>query len=428
MGYVILGSSRVTFMSNVMTDKFTFHLVSLVHLPQSRKYTSCAFTQKNLKLAKMLTKLGHTVYFYGSEGSDVGEYVNSPNFHFVQTHTLSDIRKAWGDGDNRFEIGYDWTNTDFRHDFNSEKKEATKKFYEVCIREINRVALPDHFLLCTMGAYQNPIREGCKLFLTTEPGVGYRGSVLGNFRAFESSYIQNFTYGSEHPYESLNGSYYDRVIPNYWDGNDFEFKKEPGKYLLYMGRMIKRKGLMTAYLVSEETGIPLKIAGQGAHVLPDGSLEAIWQTDFHIPKGNWEYLGFAGVAKRKELMSNALVTFVATEYLECFGGVNCESRLSGTPVLTTNFAVFPELIINGVDGYRCDTLDDFVWAAKECKNIDRGIVRKRAERFLMENVQWDFQRWWEDLYAVYESTLGSNIKGWHRIRKEQPEWRNKITW
>lgn len=417
---------KVRMLNDIDKQQFTFHLISLVHLPQHTKYNSCAFTQKNLKLAKMLTSLGHIVYFYGSEGSNVEQYVNSDRLHFVQTHTLSDIRKAWGDGDNRFEIGYDWTGTDFRHDFNTEKTAATKKFYANCISEIRKNSQPDHFLLLTMGAYHNPIADELKLFLRCEPGIGYRGSSPKNWRAFESSYIQNFTYGSANPFQSINGSYYDRVIPNYWDGKDFQFNPEPGKYLLYMGRMIKRKGIMTADLVSRATGIPLKIAGQGGIVLPNGTLEATTNSDISIPKGNWEYVGFADVEKRKELMSNALVTFVATEYLECFGGVNCESRLSGTPVLTTNFAVFPELIINGVDGYRCDTLDDFVWGTEQCKTIDRNIVRKRAERYLIDNVQWEFQKWFEDLYQVYLSTLGTGIKGWHHIRKVQPEWRNKL--
>jgi len=78
-----------------MKKKFRFHLLGLAHLPQSRKFFNCAFTQKNLKLAKMLTGLGHTVFFYGSEGSDVKEYCNSENLHFVPTHTIADIRRDY---------------------------------------------------------------------------------------------------------------------------------------------------------------------------------------------------------------------------------------------------------------------------------------------------------------------------------------------
>ena len=80
--------------------KYTFHLLGLGHLPQSRHYMSCAYTQKNIKLSKMLLNLGHEVIFYGAEGSDV------ECSKFVQTHTLKDICEDYGDGDNRFEIGY----------------------------------------------------------------------------------------------------------------------------------------------------------------------------------------------------------------------------------------------------------------------------------------------------------------------------------
>ena len=420
---------KVRAMNGINDNKFTFHLVSLVHLPQSVKYNSCAFTQKNLKLSKMLTSLGHTVYFYGSEGSDVADYVKSDNFHFVQTHTLKDIRQAWGDGDNRFEIGYDWHNTDFRHDFNTEKKEVTKKFYAKCIEEINKRKQPDHFLLLTMGHYQQPIKDGVKLYLSCEPGVGYRGSVPGNYRAFESSYIQNFTYGSANPYQSINGSYYDRVIGNYFDPNDFTFSDNKERYLLYIGRIIKRKGILTAGLVAEATGIPLKIVGQGGLVLPNGNLTATTNPDFEMPKGNWEYLGFADVEKRKNLMAKAQATFVATEYLECFGGTHIESMLSGTPPIVTNFAVFTETIpdiLNGVVGYRCNTLDDFCDAAVRSKDVNHNFVRKYSEKFLMDNIKWEFQRWFEDLERVYLSTLGTGEKGWHYIRTETPEWRKKF--
>ena len=99
-----------------------FHLLGLTHLPASRKYLSCAFTQKNRKLAKMLTSLGHTVYFYGCEGSDVKEYCKSDNLHFVKTHSLSDLRADYGIGDNRSELGYPWWNMDFKHDLSSGKK------------------------------------------------------------------------------------------------------------------------------------------------------------------------------------------------------------------------------------------------------------------------------------------------------------------
>ncbi len=391
--------------------KFRFYLLGLVHLPCSRKYMSCAFTQKNYKLAQMLLSLGHEVYYYGAEGSDV------PCTKFIQTHTLKDIMKDYGDGDNRFEIGYDWTNTDFRHDFSTARKPSTIKFYSKTIEHINKIKKPGDFLLCTQGHYHKPIAKAVKLYLTCEPGIGYRGSCM-KFRAFESSYIQNFTYGSEHPFKCINGQFYDRVIPNYFDPNDFEFSNKKEDYYLFIGRMIKRKGIQIADLVCRELNKKLIIVGQGGIIKSNGNLVGQYN-DFQLKPGTWEYLGFADITKRKKLMSKAIATFVATNYLECFGGTHIESMLSGTPPITTNFGVFPGTIPeceNGKIGFRCNTLNDFVESAKKAKDVNHHYIREYAERFLMDNVKWEFQKWFEDLYCVFESTI-SDKKGWHRIRR-----------
>lgn len=397
-----------------------FHLLSLAHLPQNKTFMSCAFSMKNRKLAKMLTSLGHTVFFYGSEGSDVLEYcAGQPGeLVFVETHTLADIAKDYGDGDNRFSIGYDFTNCDFRHDFNSLRKPSTVKFYNSCIAYINANKQPDDFLLCTQGSYQTPIVDAVKLFLVCEPGIGYRGSVKGRFRAFESSYIQNFTYGSEAPYQCINGSYYDRVIPNYFDPDEVEFSAEKDDYYFFIGRMIKRKGIITAAMACNALGKKLIIAGQGASVRSNGHLIPNNTPDFDLPPGTWEYVGFVNVEQRKKWMSRAIATFTPTEYLECFAGTHVESMLHGTPPITTNFAVFPGTIPDCVDGYvgfRCNTLQDFVLAAEAARHVDPYAVRKYGERFLMDEVKLDYQRWFDDLYRVYQSATDGTKKGWHYI-------------
>lgn len=394
--------------------KYRFHLLGLAHLPQSRLYSSCAFTQKNVKLASMLMSLGHEVIFYGSEGSDV------ECTKFIQTHTLDDLRRDYGVGDDRFEIGYDWTNRDFKHDFTSEtKKPSTLKYYAKCIDYITKHKRANDFLLATQGYYQEPITKAANLYLTCEPGIGYRGSIKGRYRAFESSYIQNFTYGSENPGESMNGSYYDRVIPNYFDPQDIEYSNKKEDYCLFIGRMIYRKGIVTAYLAAKEAGVKLIIAGQGGIVLPDGSLTATDAPDFVIPPGNWEYIGYVNFEQRKHLMAKAMAVFTPTIYLECFAGTHVEAMLSGTPVITTNFGVYPGTVENGVNGYRCNTLNDFVEAVGLCKKLNPKIIRAKAEKYLMDNVKYEYQKWFDDLYQVYRSTTDEKIKGWHFIKRSK---------
>jgi glycosyltransferase involved in cell wall biosynthesis len=94
--------------------------------------------------------------------------------------------------------------------------------------------------------------------------------------------------------------------------------------------------------------------------------------------------------------------------------------LSGTPPITTNFGVFPETIpdyLNGRVGYRCNTLADFVGAGLLAKNlgVDVRFIREYAERFTMDRVALDYERWFEDLYQLYLSTKNPTVKGWHHL-------------
>lgn len=406
-----------------MSRKYRFHIPALVHLPVSEKYLGCAFTQKIVKLSKMLLKAGHEVYLYGAEGSD------APCTEFIQTHTLADIRKEWGDGDNRFDLGYDWKNGQFRHDFNTKRTETTLNFYMKCVIEINKRKKDDDFLLIMQGKYHKPIYDGVSLYLICEPGIGYRGSDSNNFRAFESAYLQSFTYGSEHPFESIDGSFYDRVIPNYFDPKDFKVNFEGEKnYYLYIGRVIKRKGVWTAIKATEALGAKLIIVGQKDD-----------EIDVEDLPPHCEFRGFADIEDRKELMANAIATFTPTEYLEAFAGTHIESMLSGTPAITTNFGVFPGTVIDMLDGnfnlpiiddiklnpedravigYKCNTLQDFVDAAKKAKALkfdQREFIANYAKIYLMDNVMEQFQKWFDDLYNVYESTKDNQKKGWHRL-------------
>ena len=367
---------------------------------------SCAFTQKNVKLCKMLLNLGHEVWLYGAEGS------TAPCTRFIETHKLKDIREAWGDGDDNFEIGYNWHEGQFRHDINKNpKKPVTMSYLYSAIANINAVKKPDDFLIITQGTYQKPIDSAVNLFLTVESGIGYRGSYK-RFRSWESSYIQNFTYGSENPRKSIDGLPYDRVIPNYFDEKDFPFQEKKKNYFLFMGRVIKRKGVMIAIRATEATGNKLVIAGQLDNEI---SLSAL-KSYPHV-----EYVGYADTKKRAKLMGNAKATFCPSTYLEPFCGVHAESMLCGTPVITTNFGAFTDNVIDGVNGYKCNTLNDFVEATRNIDKIDPNAVRTTADKFTMREVSKQYQRWFDDLYGVFESTdEGGNFPhGWNYIKPKQ---------
>jgi glycosyltransferase involved in cell wall biosynthesis len=382
---------------------YRFHLLGLVHLPVSERFMGCAFTQKIVKLSKMLLSLGHEVFLYGAESSD------APCSEFFQTHTLQEIRDEWGSGDNRFDIGYNWKKLGFRHDFNKTRTETTNNYYDRAAYAINKHKHRDDFLLLMQGYYQKPIADKVGLYLTIEPGIGYRGSIAphadrkytqGPFRAFESAYLMNFTYGSENPGKSINGHYYDRVIPNYFEPKDFPFKAKKEDYFFYIGRMIHRKGVWTAVRTTEAIGAKLILAGQEDDEINVKALPS-----------HCKFIGYVEPDERAELMGNAQAVFVPTTYLEAFGGVNVEAQLCGTPAITTNFGVFPETVVHGVTGFRCNTMIDFVDAARNAHKLNPKKIRKHAERYLTTNVRHEFHQWFDDLYQLYLSAMDPKWRG-----------------
>lgn len=62
------------------------------------------------------------------------------------------------------------------------------------------------------------------------------------------------------------------MIPNYFELEDFPFQKEKDDYLLYLGRLIGRKGVQTAADIAKATGHTLYVVGQGTLENPQEGL------------------------------------------------------------------------------------------------------------------------------------------------------------
>lgn len=335
-----------------------FHLLGLAHLETHRKNSSCAYTQKIIKLAKILKNYGHTVFFYGVEGSEV------LCDEFIEVSTQDILEQTYGH--------YDKSTNFFRSVPNDL---AHKVFNDNATKAILENKQPEDILLCTMGRDQKPIADAINL-ITVEPGVGYTGVFCRN-RVFESYAWMHYIYGM---LGIDNGVWYDAVIPNFFDIQDFAFKSSKQDYLLYFGRIINRKGVQTALDVAKATGNQLYVVGQGALNNPNEGL-------YLENESNLKYKPAVGAEERSELLSNAKAVLMPTYYLEPFGGVNVEAQLCGTPVITTDWGAFPETVLHGVTGYRCRVFEEFCWAVEHIENIKPENCRLWAEKnYSMERI------------------------------------------
>ena len=376
-------------------ESLTFHIPAIPHTVTNKDYISCAYTQKCLKLSKMLTDLGHTVYHYGCEGSEVD---CTESIDVVS----DEYRRA-------FYPHSDDMTRQFTFDINDDYHGIFRKR---TAEEIEKRLGEKNFLLCAWGVGHKGIADilGDKV-KAVESGIGY-ADTFARYRVFESYAWMHWVYGKN---QQSDGGWYDAVIPNFFDPDDFEFREEKEDWILYIGRIVKRKGVELASQLAERTGHKLVIAGQGT-LKNDG--EKIDIKGDHI-----DFVGHADVEKRKDLMSRAKAVIVPTYYIGPFEGVAVEAMLSGTPVISSDWGAFSEHNLHGVTGYRCRTMEHFEWALNNIENISPLACREWAiDNYSMGRVSLMY----DEYFSMISDLWG---KGWYEKRedREEMDWLKKFT-
>lgn len=359
--------------------KFRFHVLGVPHTISNKDYVACAFTQKVVKFCEMMKARGHTIIHYGHDRSEVHCDEN------VAVTNDNILRAAYGD--------HDWRRYTFKYDLNDI---AYKHFYANAIAEIGKRKKPGDFLLCFWGYGHKAIADAHPNMIVVEPGIGYPGGVFAPYRVFESQSIMAAWFNMTAVSSPGHYSWYDAVIPNYFDLRDFDYSEEKEDYFLYLGRVGEHKGTHIAIQVCEAIGARLVVAGQN-NLTDMGYKE--------IPK-HVEYVGYADAQKRRNLMSKAKGQFVCTLYGEPFGGVQIEAMLSGTPVISTDWACFGELNLHGVTGYRCRTFEQFTWAATNINKINPKNCREWAENFSFDKVSLMYEEFFYSISKVYDGSRG----------------------
>jgi glycosyltransferase involved in cell wall biosynthesis len=370
---------------------YRFHILGVPHTISTREYSACAFTQKIVKLCKMLKSHGHTVFHYGHEDSRVDCDEN------ITVTTHDDLCKSYGD--------HDWRKQGFptyRLD-----DHVYETFYAKTIAALHDRKQRGDFLLCTFGGNHKPVADAHPDVIVCEPGIGYPDGGFARFRVFESYAILHAYLGQDRIKWASNDTWYDAVIPNYFDLEDFEFSAQKDDYFLFLGRVNTGKGIHIALQIVEEVGGRLMIAGAGE--IPEKPTRTARPISEYA-----EWVGLIGPEKRKRLMARAKATLAPSTFMEPFCGVQVESMLSGTPVISSDWGAFAEYNIHGVTGYRCRTFEHFTWAARNIHRIDPHACRNWAEHnFSLERVADMYD---EYFFSVHNIFTGA---GWYQQNNER---------
>ena len=386
--------------------RFRLHSLGIPHTITSKEYLPCAFTQKVYNGTNMFTDIGHITFHYGNEASTVRCTENVP------VTTVDDLKKTYGD------IDY-WKTKAFDH---RSDNHVAQEFKKNTITELRKRIQPNDFLLCWWGLGHKEIADAVAdlNLIIVEPGIGYPAT-FAPFRVFESYAKLHFTKGQidarYHIYHKYKDSvpaigawdasrlfpytehhWCDDVIPNYFDPNDFKTPvpshDEREDFILFIGRIMKTKGLEEAMRLAAHFDMPLKVAGQGDFKKAMG-----WD-----PYPCVELLGTVDVDERRDLIARARVGICASLYLEPFCGVHIEMGLGGLPVLTTDVGVFTETVVDGRNGWRCKEFNDFVIGLENIRDIDPQVCHEMAMDYQIDRVVLRYQEYFERIHAAVSAS------------------------
>lgn len=146
--------------------------------------------------------------------------------------------------------------------------------------------------------------------------------------------------------------------------------------LVFLGRIEPIKGTHIAIQIALETKKKLIIAGN----IPAEYNAYFEQKIKPYLSEEITYIGPVNDEQKNGLLGSALAFLMPIEWDEPFGIVMAEAMACGTPVIGFDRGSVPEVIISGVNGFRCNTLEEMISAVDSIGKIDRKKVRKDAEK------------------------------------------------
>lgn len=349
----------------------------------------------------MMMDSGHDVFHYGAEGS------NPACTEHIDVLTDAVQKQAYGNWSPWKQL---W--------IHNGKDLAYTTFRKNAIEEFNRRKEPGDILLISNGNWLREVSDKAGGGVATvEPFVGYLGS-YAEYKVFPSYAWMHHMYGklSRQPNTEnfVTGNWYDAVIPHFFDPKDYTYEEKKEDYLLYTGRLIQRKGIHIAVDLCNRLGMKLKVAGQPLYPEPKEKFE--WSLKHvGISGPNVEYLGVLDEVELDKVRCKAKALIAPSLYMEPFGLIIPEALFSGTPVITTDWGAFPEIVKHGEVGYRCRTMDDFMWAVNNIDKISPAACREYAvNNYSMERISKAYQEYFVKVHDLFG-------KGWYTEHKDRED-------
>jgi glycosyltransferase involved in cell wall biosynthesis len=168
------------------------------------------------------------------------------------------------------------------------------------------------------------------------------------------------------------------MVYNGIDTSHFHFRAKPGDYLVFLGRISPEKRPDRAIEIARDTGMRLVIAAKVDPADEEYYEAAIAPQIRACPLV--EFVGEVDERGKDEILGGAYAYLFPIDWPEPFGLTMVEAMATGTPVIAYRAGSVPEIVIDGVTGFICNTLSSMSAAVERVSDLDRAACRLHVER------------------------------------------------
>ena len=209
----------------------------------------------------------------------------------------------------------------------------------------------------------------------------------------------------------------------------YRFSPVPkGDYLAFLGRISPEKGADRAVAISEQAGLPLRMAAKidfADHGYFDNCIAPLLQRS-----STTEFIGEIDESDKSEFLGNARALLFPIDWPEPFGLVMIEAMACGTPVIAFNRGSVAEVIDHGVTGFIVESVEEATEAIKHLSRLDRSRIRTTFEqRFSAETMAIGYEAAYQSVLAMQRWPKGDHaprsITDLAKFRKAMTELASK---
>lgn len=269
--------------------------------------------------------------------------------------------------------------------------------------------------VCLRGKYYNILKKRCYNNSLATSFLAFSAKVIHSMFRMYNQKIDIFTSPSYFLKDKLisNGinEFKIIVIPCPIDLNDYEPSYDHGDYVVFAGRFVRHKGIMTLIKAFELLSIKLILLGSG---------ELLPEIKNYINNHNMKNIKLTGFLRGKEfqkVVKDSKFVIIPSEWYENSPFIIYESFALGKPVVGSRIGGIPELVIDDETGltFEAGNAEDLKNKIKYLlENPDLVIkmgknARKKAEKFYHAEIHY------QKIIKVYQDLILRN----EEINKKQ---------